>query len=148
MSDFMAAYAQTVAHPCITCGREQDAQGMAKDATKHMQGAIVDPATVLDSGIRDDLCRCLLWYARCRGDAWEVQQMMNSVQTVLHMQGVAKHEPFVGLIGHHVISSQSIAGAIFGAALLAAVLLCSSWKLVLSLSCVLFGGLFLLFHPQ
>ena len=125
------------------CGRQQDGQGMFKDAVKHMQSALVESAAVLDDDSRGDLCRCLLWYAKCRSDAQEVQHVMNSVQTVLQMQGLAKREPFVGLIRHHVISSQSIAGAVVGAA---AVLLCSSWQLVLSLGCVLVAGLFWLFH--
>lgn len=131
------------------CGRQQDGQGMFKDAVKHMQSALVESAAVLDDDSRGDLCRCLLWYARCRSaptsasNAQEVQYVMNSVQTVLQMQGLAKREPFVGLIRHHVISSQSIVGAVVGAA---AVLLCSSWQLVLSLGCVLVAGLFWLFH--
>ena len=71
--------------------------------------------------------------------------MMNSVQTVLEMRGVAKQEPYVGIMGRHVISSQSLAGAVFDAA---AVLLCSSWQLVLALIFILGAGLCLLFHSQ
>lgn len=126
-----------------TCGRDQDGQGIFKDALKHIHSAIVEPGTILNNDSRDDLCRSLLWYARCRGDVRVVQQVMDNVQTVLEMRGVAKQEPFVGLSKRHVISSHSIAGTVVGAA---AVLLCSSWQLVLVLIYVLVAGLFLLFR--
>lgn len=116
---------------------------------EHIQSAIVEPAVVLDNDSRNDLCRSLLWYARCRSDLQAVQQMMNSLQTVLEMSSVPEQVPAIRLIMNYITSTQSIVGALFGAVFAAATgLLCSSWQLLLLLTCIVVAGLFLLFHRQ
>lgn len=120
-------------------GRNAAAQDMVRNAVEHMQSSIVEPCKILDDNSRDDLYRSLLWYAghaRRRNDAPGVQQTLNSLQAVLEMRGLSQQEPLVGFMCRQVISIQTFAGAIFGAA---AMLLCSSWQLILLLVCLVFA---------
>lgn len=121
------------------CGRNAAAQGIVRDAVEHMQSSIVEPCRTLDDNSRDDLCRSLLWYAghaRRRNAAPGVQQTVNSLQSVLEMRGLSQQEPLVGFMCRQVVSVQTFAGAVFGAA---AMLLCSSWQLILLLVCLVFA---------
>lgn len=114
---------------------------------EHIQSAIVEPAVVLDNDSRNELCRSLLWYARCRSDLETIQLMMNSLQTVLEMSIVPEQVPAIRQIMNYITSTQSIVGALFGAVSVAAIgWLCSRWQFLLLLTCLVVAGLFFLFH--